>query len=484
MKKIIFFALLAFSSGLFAQDLYQPTWESLKKHVDPEWFRDAKLGIYTHWGPVTVGSEDMPSSGNGRDGQWYGSQMYDSTNPTFEYHKKKFGDQSKVGYKDIIPLFTAKKFNADEWADLFVKAGAKFAGPVAIHHDNFAMWNSKVTPWNSVLMGPKQDITGELEKAYKKRGLKFMMSFHHGFAWKYYQDAFKYDAANPKYSLLYSEPHKEGDPLSQKFLKQWLAIVNEAVSLYKPDLIWFDHELGEDIPPNYQKQMFADYYNWANRNHLESAVAMKHKEIHQYTGILDWERGREDKLVPYPWLTDTSLGPWFNNNNIPYRSADNLIDVFVDIVSKNGTMLLNVGPNADGSIPERAKTILLELGGWLKINGEAIYSTRPWKIFGEGPTNNKAGEYSEREEKPFVYTSNDIRFTTKGDTLYAIALDWPADGVLKIHSLGKGQDVREIKSIQLLGNEGNLKFTRDNESLTVTLPKNKPCNYAFSLRIN
>lgn len=188
--------------------------------------------------------------------------------------------------------------------------------------------------------------------------------------------------------------------------------------------------------------------------------------------------------MPYPWLTDTSLGPWFNNNSTPYRSADNLVDVLVDIVSKNATMLLNVGPNADGSIPERAKTLLLELGGWLKVNGEAIYGTRPWKIFGEGPTNNKAGEYSEREEKPFVYTSQDIRFTTKSDTLYALALDWPKDGILRIHSLGEGQDAKKIKSIQLLGNKGDLSFSRDNENLIVTLPETKPCNYAYTLKIN
>ncbi len=173
-----------------------------------------------------------------------------------------------------------------------------------------------------------------------------------------------------------------------------------------------------------------------------------------------------------------------NHPSKNYRSADNLVDVLVDIVSKNGTMLLNVGPNADGSIPERAKTLLLVLGGWLKVNGEAIYGTRPWKIFGEGPTNNKAGEYSEREEKPFVYTSQDIRFTTKSDTLYALALDWPKDGILRIHSLGEGQDAKKIKSIQLLGNKGALSFSRDNENLIVTLPETRPCNYAYTLKIN
>jgi len=182
---------------------YQPTWESLKTHRDPEWFRDAKLGIYTHWGPVTVGCEDCPKAG-----QWYGGQMYNPKSPVFKFHQQRFGDQTKVGYKDVIPLFKAEKFDAEAWADLFTQAGAKFAGPVAVHHDNFAMWDSVITPWNSVQMGPRRDITGELEKAIKKHGLKFITTFHHGFAWQYYQDAFACDAADPNYAQLYTEPHK------------------------------------------------------------------------------------------------------------------------------------------------------------------------------------------------------------------------------------------------------------------------------------
>jgi alpha-L-fucosidase len=479
MKIIVYLLMLVFNTCLLAQNRYQPDWESLKKHTDPEWFRDAKLGIYTHWGPVTVGCEDCPRT----TGQWYGGQMYQPQNPAFNFHKERFGDQTKVGYKDIIPLFKAEKFNANEWADLFVRAGAKFAGPVAVHHDNFAMWDSKVTPWNAAKMGPKRDITGELEKAIKSRGMKFITTFHHGYAWRYYQAAFKYDAADPKYSKLYTEPHDNSAPPSQAFLDQWLAMVNEAVSKYKPDMIWFDFELWQVIPDEYRKKMFADYYNWADRYHLESAVAHKHTQIHQYTGILDFERGREDKLVPYPWLTDTSVGPWFNNKATPFRTADNLIDVFVDIVSKNGCMLLNVGPAADGTIPDQAKTLLLDLGDWLKVNGEAIYGSRPWKMFGEGPVQAEAkgGGFSERNDKPF--SSKDIRFTTRGEVLYAIALDWPEDGILKIQSLGDEQDTKTIKSVQLLGYKGELSFSRDHESLKVIMPESKPCKYAFTLKI-
>lgn len=458
---------------------FQPDWESLKAHPVPEWFRDAKFGIYTHWGPVTAGCEEAPSGM-----EWYGRQMYDEKHPAFKYHQQKFGDQKTVGYKDVIPHFRAEKFDAEAWADLFARAGARFAGPVAVHHDNFAMWDSAVTRWNSMAMGPKRDITGELQKAIRAKGLKFITTFHHGFAWRYYEPAYKFDAADPQFSDLYGEPHAPGAPPSPKYLDKWLAMVDEAVGKYRPDLIWFDFELGTLIPDEYRRQMFAHYYNWAARDGREVGVAHKHREIHQYTGILDFERGREDRLTEYPWLTDTSIGPWFHHNAIGYRPVDQLVDVLVDIVSKNGCMLLNVGPQADGRIPDKAQAILLAIGGWLKVNGEAIYGTRPWAVYGEGPTRGgKRGGFSEGKDRPF--TARDIRFTTKGGVLYAIALAWPEDGQLLLKSLAPPADppAGKIARVELLGAKGDLKWARGPEGLAVTLPAEKPCDYAVALRI-
>ena len=458
---------------------YQPNWDSLKQHKDPEWFRDAKFGIYTHWGPVTAGCEDAPTGM-----EWYGRQMYDEKHPAFKYHQQKFGDQKTVGYKDVIPHFKAEKFNAEAWADLFSKAGAKFAGPVAVHHDNFAMWDSAVTRWNSMKMGPHRDITGELARAYRAKGMKFITTFHHGFAWRYYEPAYKFDAADPQYSDLYGEPHAPGAPPTRKYLDKWLAMVDEAVAKYQPDLIWFDFELGTLITPEYQQRMFADYYNWAAAHNREVGVAHKHRELHQYTGILDFERGREDRLVEYPWLTDTSIGPWFHHNCMDYKTPDQLIAVLVDIVSKNGCMLLNVGPRADGTIPEKAQTLLLGIGEWLKTNGEAIYGTRPWTVYGEGPTKAaKRGGFSENKERPF--TAQDIRFTTKGPVLYAIALAAPGDSRLLIKSLAspQGQPQGKITRVELVGSKAEVKWTCGPEGLAVTLPSEKPGAQAVALRI-
>ncbi|MGC8638821.1 MAG: alpha-L-fucosidase [Isosphaeraceae bacterium] len=459
---------------------YRPAWESLKAHQDPEWFRDAKFGIYTHWGPVTVGCEDCPSGG-----QWYGHEMYDRESSVFAYHKNRFGDQTRVGYKDIIPLFRAQKFNAEAWADLFARSGARFAGPVAVHHDNFAMWDSAVTPWNAVKMGPHRDVVGELAKAIKGHGLKFLTTFHHGFAWRYFEPAFAFDGALPRFAQLYTQAHKPGAPPSRRFLETWLAMVNEVVSKYQPDMIWFDFELRAVITPEYQQRMFADYYNWAAANHRESAVAHKFAEIQQYTGILDFERGREDRLVPYPWLTDTALADWFNNKATPYRSLDSIIQILVDIVSKNGCMLLDVSPTAEGAIPDQARQILLGMGDWLKTSGEAVYATRPWVVHGEGPTKGKRGGFSEQHDRSF--TARDIRFTrNKSNTvLYATVLGWPGDGAtLSIATLNsRAFDARAIASISLLGVKDQLIWTQDARALKVVMPAKPPGAAAYALRL-
>jgi len=467
-------------TALGAEGPCQPAWESLRKHRVPEWFLDAKFGIYTHWGPVTVGAEDGPGGV-----QWYGRNMYVEKNPTFAYHRRKFGDQHCFGYKDIIPLFKAEKFDPEAWAELFAEAGARFAGPVAIHHDNFAMWDSALTRWDSVDMGPKRDVTGQLARAIRRRGLRFMAAFHHGFSWQYFEPAYAFDAADPKYADLYCEPHKPGAPPSRRFLEQWLAKVNEVVEKYEPDMIWFDFGLGRVITPEYQQRMFADYYNWAAAHGREVLVAHKHREIHQHTGVLDFERGREDRLTPYPWLTDTSIGPWFHQKSVPYKTTGQLVDVLVDIVSKNGCMLLNVGPAADGTIPPAAQKLLREIGQWLKVNGEAIYETRPWLCFGEGPTVNPGGGFSERKDRP--YTAQDLRFTRSksGRTVYVIVLGWPA-GELTVRSM-QVEKAGDGAAVSLLGH-GRVGYrVNDRKQLVIQVPPlgpdQRPCEHAYAFKL-
>jgi alpha-L-fucosidase len=328
-------------------------------------------------------------------------------------------------------------------------------------------------------MGPRRDVTGELEKAIKGRGLKFITTFHHGFAWKYFEPSFEFDGADPRFAALYTESHKPGAPPTKAFQDQWLAMVMEVVEKYQPDMIWFDFELRAVITPEYQQRMFADYYNWAARRGCGSAVAHKFREIHAHTGILDFERGREDRLVPYPWLTDTAMAEWFNQKCAPYRSVDNLVDVLVDIVSKNGCMLLDVSPAADGSIPAEARRTLLGIGDWLAVNGEAIYATRPWRIYGEGPTQSKRGGFGERNDRQF--TAEDIRFTTKSDVLYAVALAWPDDRKLTVRALAT--DAGLVSSVTMLGHSGELAWKQTEHGLEVRLPERKPCDSAYVLKI-
>jgi len=446
----------------------------------PEWFRDAKFGIYTHWGPITVGAEDGPGGV-----QWYGRNMYMEKSPTFAYHRQKFGDQRQFGYKDVVPLFRAEKFDPEAWAELFAASGAKFAGPVAIHHDNFAMWDSALTRWDSVDMGPHRDVTGELARAIRAHGLRFIATFHHAFAWQYYEPSYAFDGADPKYADLYCEAHKPGDPPTRRYLDQWLGKVNEVVTKYEPDMIWFDFGLGRVITPEYQQRMFADYYNWAAAHGREVLVAHKHRDIQQHTGVLDFERGREDRLTPYPWLTDTSVGPWFSQKSSPFKTTDQLVDVLVDIVSKNGCMLLNVGPAADGTIPAEAQKLLRGMGRWLKVNGEAIYETRPWLVFGEGPTANPGGGFSERKDRP--YTAADLRFTRSksGDAVYVIALGWPEGDVI-VRSM-QVQTTEDDAQASLLGHGPVGHRVNDKAQLIIQVPPLKPdqrpCEHAYAFKL-
>ena len=458
-----------------ARGPFKPTWESLHAHADPEWFRDAKFGIYTHWGPVTVGSTDSGA-------EWYGNQMYQPEQPAFKWHQDHFGDQHTVGFKDVIPHLTAEKFDADEWADIVARSGARFAGPVAAHHDRFAMWDSAITRWNSVNMGPHRDIVGDLAKAYRKRGLRFITSFHHGFAWRYYEPSFDYDGGDPNDADLYTTPHAKGAPPSKLFQDQWLAEVHEVLEKYQPDLIYFDFEFTAVITPEYQQRLFAAAYNWADQNQRDIAVTQKDRGVHAHTGILDFERGREDRLTPYPWLTDTALGSWFYVESAGFRPAGSTIGILVDIVSKNGCMMLDVGPKIDGTLPQKGVDVLLGIGQWLKTNGEAIYETRPWLTFGEGPTRNGGGGFSEGAEKP--YTAADLRFTRSkdGKTVYVIAMDWPKDPVtvrsMRVDALDPDAHV------DLLGGGPATFHLNDNKQLIIEPPSKQIGDHAFAFKLS
>ena len=464
--------------GLIARGPFKSEWDSLHQHQEPDWFQDAKFGIYTHWGPVTVGSSYAPG-----DSQWYGNQMYTPSHPAFAFHKEVFGDQHTMGFKDMIPRFTGEKFNPEEWADVFVRAGAKFAGPVAIHHDNFALWNSSLTRWNSLDMGPRRDVVGELEKAYRAKGLRFITSFHHGFAWRYYEPSFAFDGSDPANADLYTEVHAKKAPPSKHFQDLWLAEVYEVLTKYSPDLIYFDFEFYEVITPEYDQKLFAMAYDWASRNGRQIAVTQKDSKIHQHTGILDFERGRADAITPYPWLTDTAIGPWFYAAAEPLKTATQLIGVLADIVSKNGCMMLDVGPHVDGTLPPKSVAILLQIGDWLKVNGEAIYGTRPWKIYGEGPTKNGGGaSFSEQKDKD--YTARDVRFTTRGEALYAILLGWPGSrAIIQTVMEETPLPFGKMRRISLLGSTQSLNWRYTREGLEINLPAQQVGEHAFVLKM-
>jgi len=485
---------------------YKPYWNSLGTHITPKWFQDAKFGIYTHWGICSV-----PACGP--NGTWYPYNMYREGTRQYKYHVKTYGHPSKFGYKDFIPMFKAEKFNPDEWAELFKKAGAQFAGPVGEHHDGFSMWDSQVNEWNAAKMGPKRDVVGELEKAVRKQGMKFVVALHHAENWWFFPHWKKeYDTADPRYTGLYGPPHNlewaqnmpklskgfGGDigwpllldewPLqdkpSKEFLDKWLAKSREVIDKYQPDILWFDFGL-RYIQEHYKRELLAYYYSKAEEWSKEVVVTYKGQDLAPGSGVLDLERSRFSQLTYHVWLTDTTVDDgygWCYLRDAKYKTAATLVHYLIDIVSKNGSLLLNVGPKPNGEIPEEAKEVLLEMGRWLEVNGEAIYGTTPWMVYGEGPTKmTKSGEFNEDEMAR--YTAEDIRFTVKDDVLYAICLDWPDNGVT-IKSMPEKLYSSEIKSVKMLGSDELLLWKMTKKGLEIKTPARRPCDYAYVFKID
>lgn len=491
MRRNLFFLIVIVLSAHLKAQTFEPNWSSLTQYTVPLWYQNAKFGIFIHWGVYSVPAYDS---------EWYPRQMYMEGSEVYQYHLKAYGPQSDFGYKDFIKMFKAEKWDPQAWADLFVKAGAKFVVPVAEHHDGFPMYACSYTNWDAFDMGPQRDVIGELANAVRKRGLKFGVSSHRAFNWSYYARGDSYDTNNPFFWGLYGIAHKGPDGTTEEthgfdylrtsdaFLTDWYARTSELVDKYQPDLIWFDWVINrEEFEPWLQK-FAAYYYNKAIEWNKGVVINYKYAAFAEGTAVLDVERGKLSDIGKMTWQTDTSVGKksWGYIKDEEYKSADELIDQLVDIVSKNGILLLNIGPKSDGSIPEQVEKILLEIGNWLQINGKAIYGTRPWSIYGEGPTVQLDGAHQESKNIP--YTAQDVRYLAGvGDSrtpLYAVALEWPENEfhfpALKLDSVNI---TKKIKKVRLLGCTETLEWSQSEAGLVINLPSMKPCRYAYCFEI-
>ncbi|WP_109829409.1 alpha-L-fucosidase [Reichenbachiella versicolor] len=408
---------------------YEPNWESLAHHDNtPEWFQDAKLGIYFHWGVYTV-----PAFGS----EWYPYHMYREGSDMWDYHQKTYGDQSEFGYHHFIPDFKAENFDAKEWVELFKKSGAKFAGPVAQHHDGFAMWDSKVNPWNAKAMGPKRDITGELAKEIRANDMKLITTFHHARNLQRYKGEKPGFASHFIYNKEWHTSSKDPDlkkfygNVDPKWFEQyWYDQIDEVVKNYDPDIIWFDSWLNF-MPGHLRQKMVANFFNNELENNQEVVIAYKQNDLPSDVGVLDIEQGGRRDVSEQTWMTDItiSMESWCYVEGQTYKPTSMVVRNLIDVVSKNGVVLLNLSPKSDGTIPEEQKSVLLEMGQWFEKHGEAVFDTRPWIMFGFG--NAQAGQGSHGGQSATVeYSASDIRFTQSKDgrTLYMFFLGVPAEG--------------------------------------------------------
>jgi alpha-L-fucosidase len=485
---------------------FRPDWASLVKYEQPQWYKDAKFGIFIHWGVYSV-----PAAEN----EWYPRNMYRPGEGAYKNFREHFanGDgacdgapadrSSSVGckgYKDLIPLFRAEHFDATEWAHVFKESGAQYVVPVAEHHDGFSMYDSGLSDWTVVKMGPKRDTLGELAKAIRAEGLHFGLSSHRAEHNFFYDGgrAIRSDVNDPKCASLYGPAHQWIDPggdehglindwtyVSDAWARDWLARSTELVEKYHPDIVYYDWWIGQPNLRHAVTELAAFYYNYAAAHGYTGVIDFKDYSLNWKAGVRDFERGQQDHIVPDHWQTDTSISDksWGYIEHDTFKSPQFLVDQLIDIVSKNGNLLLNFGPKSDGTIPDEIRERLLAMGAWLKVDGDAIYGTTPWKTFGEGPTQVAAGAFHDTDTKP--YTADDFRFTAKGSTVYAIGMACPKDGKATIHSLGWAHEgaAAPVASIELLGSSDKVTWTQGADALTVTLPEGAACQYAYALKL-
>lgn len=450
---------------------------SLVNYEYPEWYLDAKIGYWTCWGLYSIPAFK---------GEWYGRHMYsvddgsgNKVGPGFsdygvevaEHHRKKYGNPGDFEYHDFIPMFTAEKFNANEWADLFFEGGGKFYTFMSMHHDSYCLWDSEHTPYTSVKTGPKRDFTAEMKKAVKERGLYFGVSNHAAwngtfFAHKHV-NGFKNNNEQEKW--LYGTGQ-----IDSAAVERWWKITTELADKYQPDLYYFDWGWNNKLYNQKRKDFLAYYYNkalnWNQGNYPAPNVVVNYKKrgkLPEGSAVLDLERGGMKGKEKFPWQNDTSLGlKWWNyGEGEEYRSPDQTIDMLMDIISKNGILMLCIGPKADGSIPQLAQNSIRSIGKWLKINGEAVYATRPWDIYGEGPT-----EPNEELNGDVVeYKGEDIRFTRSKNnkTLYVTFLGYPEEAI--VASL-VNLETNNVKQVTLLSTGEKLDWRKKEDGLFFDFP--------------
>jgi len=498
---------------------FKPTLESLSAFQVPDWYRDAKFGIWAHWGP-----QCQPEQGD-----WYAQKMYQFNTPVYKFHCQKYGHPSKFGFKDVINEWKADKWDPAALIALYKKAGAKFFAAMAHHHDNFDNFDSKYQPWNSVKYGPKKDLVGGWMKATRDAGLRFAISSHGDRAWSWYQLAQAADTSGPLAGVpydgltakaqgkglwwegldpqdLYAQYHKTGTynwgqagtpPIDKNFCEKFFNRIIDVIDKYQPDLLYFDDTVMPIYPTSDVGPRIAAYLyntNLARKGKLEAVMTGK-----DLTGanapwrnalLWDIERGVSNGGETIPWQTDTCIGSWHYQRSVydnhTYKSAAQVIQMLIDIVSKNGNLMLSIPVRGDGTIDDDEVKVLQGLAAWMAPNGEAIFATRPWKVYGEGPSTTTAptrGQFGGARDFT-TYTSEDIRFTAQGDTLYAFLMGWPAGGKALIKTLTKGADAfpKDVAKVELLG-AGPVTFTHDDKGLTVNLPNQKPNEIAYALKI-
>jgi len=467
-----------------APKVYAENWDSLATHnKEPEWFKDAKLGIYFHWGPYSVPAFNT---------EWYPRWMYFPNREgwgggVYEHHVEHYGDPSDFNYHDFVPMFKAEYFDPAEWADLFQRAGARFAGPVAQHHDGFAMWASEVNPWNAGDKGPQRDILGELYTELEKRDMHTIATFHHArniqrnamdtANWRGGNSHYPYD---PRYATSSMDPELRylyGNVPAEEQNDYWLNQVTEVVDKYGPDMIWFDSWLDE-IPDEYRRKMVAHQFNAGSKNGKETIVLYKQEDIPRTVGVLDIEQGGMTGMSPDYWMTDITLswGSWSYVKGQTYKEADLVLRNMIDVWSKKGIVLLNVSPRADGIIPEEQRKVLRGIGAWLDTYGEAVYGTRTHRVYGYGSAEIEEGHFGGQSATQ-EYTASDIRFTRSKDGrfLYVFLLGVPEQGnVLSIKHVLDGDQV--IQELSLLDSDAPVDWHVEGQELKLQVPDEAELN--------